>query len=207
MALLDFEGGVLDVLDGLPGFGTDCVHIPIHSWDDFNQAYERVRSNDEGFKSVAIDSLSETHIFALMTIIDEQKSRRDDPDLIQQGDYGKGLVQLRRLVRYFRDLPIHTFYTAHHRDDVDPKEGMIKLPNLAGKAAVEIPGMMSLVGYLALMTEYDEAKEKDVAHRVLLLQNYAKIRIGVRAPWGVEPPDEIEDPTVTNVLDTLGYKY
>src|SRR6516165_2446592 len=78
MALLDFEGGVLDVLDGLPGFGTDCVHIPIHSWDDFNQAYERVRSNDEGFKSVAIDSLSETHIFALMTIIDEQKSRRDD---------------------------------------------------------------------------------------------------------------------------------
>src|SRR5436189_5758549 len=60
VAILDFEGGVMDTLEGLPGEGTDWVHIPLHTWpDDFNNAYERVAQNDEGFRSAAIDSLSE----------------------------------------------------------------------------------------------------------------------------------------------------
>lgn len=205
IAILDFEGGVLDVLTGLPGEGKDWVHIPIRTWDDFNEAYERLRENEEGFKSCAIDSLSETHVFILMNLLDTTKDKReakgDSPDLIQQGDYGIGLVQLRRLVRYFRDLPVHTFYTAHHKDDIDPREGITKTVNLAGKAAIEIPGLMTVVGYLALSED-----EEGATHRVLLLQNYAKIRTKIRTPWGVEPPDEIEDPTVALLLDALQYE-
>jgi ribosomal protein S15P/S13E len=205
MAILDFEGGVLDVLEGLPGGpnGPDWYHIPISSWEDFNVAYERLQKNEEGFKSVAIDSLSEVHVFALMNLLDDPGIRRDakDRDLIHQQDYGKAMVQMRRLTRSFRDLPLHVFYTAHHKEDVDSKEGLVKMVNLSGKLATEIPGMMSLVGYLAL-TQDDEGKTQ----RVLLLQNYAKIRTGVRTAWGIEAPDEISDPTVTNVLDALHYE-
>ncbi len=205
IAILDFEGGVLDVLDGLPGGpdGPDWYHIPVTSWEDFNQAYERLMVNEEGFKAVAIDSLSEVHVFALMNLLDDKSIRRDskDKDLIHQQDYGKAMVQMRRLTRSFRDLPMHVFYTAHHKEEVDSKEGMVKMVNLSGKLATEIPGMMSLVGYLALVTD-DEGK----TNRTLLLQNYAKIRTGVRTAWGVEAPDEIDDPTVTNVLDALNYE-
>jgi hypothetical protein len=205
IAILDFEGGVLDVLDGLPGGpdGPDWYHIPVTSWEDFNQAYERLMVNEEGFKAVAIDSLSEVHVFALMNLLDDKSIRRDskDRDLIHQQDYGKAMVQMRRLTRSFRDLPMHVFYTAHHKEEIDSKEGMVKMVNLSGKLATEIPGMMSLVGYLALVTD-DEGK----THRTLLLQNYAKIRTGVRTAWGVEAPDEIDDPTVTNVLDALNYE-
>lgn len=200
MALLDFEGGVLDVLEDMPGFGTDVVRIPVTTYDEMNEAYERVRSNDEEFKSVGIDSLSEVHIFMLMSQLEDGKaSREKEPDLIQQGDYGVGLVQLRRFVREFRDLPLHVFYTAHHREEVDRKEGLVTIPSMAGKAATEIPGLMTVVGYLALSEGEDEVQ------RVLLLQNYAKIRIGVRTGWGNKPPDEIEDPTVTALLDALKY--
>ncbi len=199
IAVLDFEGGVLDVLTGLPGEGTDWVHMPIHTWDDFNQAYERLRVNDEGFRSAGVDSISETHIFALLNLLEDGKpSREKEPDLIQQGDYGVALIQLRRLVRAFRDLPMHTFFTSHYRDEKDPREGLVKVPSMAGKAAIEIPGLMTLVGYLALA----ENEEGDV-ERILLLQNYAKIRTKVRMPWGVEAPDEILDPTVTKLLDAL----
>lgn len=198
---IDFDGGMLEVLETMPGWGTDFIHIPIKTWDDFNTAYERIRDNDEGFKSTAIDSLSETHIFSLMNLLEDGKpSREKEPDLIQQGDYGVALVQLRRLTRYFRDLPMHVFYTAHHKEEVSPKEGLITTVNLAGKAAIEIPGLMSMVGYLAL----SENEEGDTG-RILLLQNYAKIRTGVRAPWGVKAPDEIEDPTVGKILDALHY--
>ena len=204
-AILDFEGGVLDVLDGMPKKGKDWVHFPVGTWDDFNTIYnDELIQNKFGFKSCSVDSLSETHIFALMTILDNERVRREEkgtnPDLIEQGDYGVGLVQLRRLVRYFRDLPMHTFYTAHHKEDVDAREGRITTVNLSGKAAVEIPGLMTAIGYLAL-TEDDDG----TLGRVLLLQNYAKIRTGVRMPWGQEAPDEIENPTITKVLDALKF--
>jgi hypothetical protein len=211
IAILDFEGGVLEVLDGLPGGpdGPDWYHIPITSWDDFNEAYAKLEREDPDDwaggivpKACAIDSLSETHIFALLNLLEDPGIRREekDKDLIQQPDYGKALVQLRRLVRTFRDLPMHVFYTAHHKEDTDTKEGLVKTVKLSGQAATEIPGMMSLVGYLAL-TEDEEGKTQ----RILLLQNYAKIRTGVRTGWDVVAPDEIEDPTVTAVLDALHY--
>jgi AAA domain len=205
MALIDFEGGVLDVLEDMPGFGTNLIHIPVFSWDDFNEAYARIYENDEGFKSFGVDSLSETHIFALMELLEDGRpSREANPDLIEQGDYGTGLVQLRRLVRKLRDLPMHGFYTAHHKEDVDRKEGTITTVNLAGKAAVEIPGLMTVVAYLAL-SEVENGEGEIEMERLLLLQNYAKIRIGVRAGWGNKAPDEIEDPTVTKLLDALKY--
>jgi len=201
VACFDFEGGVTEVLETMPGWGTDFINIPIHTWDDFNEGYDRVLTNDEKFKSFGVDSLSETHIWALMNLLDDgAPSREKNPDLIQEGDYGIGLVQLRRLVRYLRDLPLHGFYVAHDKEDVHPKEGRIRVPNLAGKAATEIPGLMTVVGYLSLMED-----ENGDTIRSLLLQNYAKIRTGVRAPWGTTVPDEIDDPTVTKLLDALNY--
>lgn len=202
MALLDFEGGVLDVLEDMPGFGTDLIHIPVRTWDDLNEAYARVEENTEGFKSVAIDSISETHIFALLNILDEEHERREDKgentDLIQQGDYGTALVQLRRLVRTFRDLPLHTFFTSHSKDEIVTGEGMVKMPSMAGKAATEIPGLMTLIGYLTMDSE---------GVRTLLLnpEEYPRHRIGARAGWGIKIPDMIQDPTVTAVLDALNY--
>jgi hypothetical protein len=206
MAVVDLEGGVLDVLETHPGWGTDLIHIPITDKDSLNEAYERVYQNDEGFKSFGIDSLSETHIFFLMNILDIEHDKREakgnSTDLIEQGDYGIGLVQLRRFVRYWRDLPIHGFYVAHDKEDTDPREGRITTVNLAGKAATEIPGMMSAYGYLT-----QEETEEGELLRVMLLKNYAKIRTGVRAGWGIEVPDEIYDPTVTKLLDALGYTH
>lgn len=202
IAVLDFEGGVMDVLEGLPGGpdGPDWYHMPINSWEDFNEAYARLEADEEGFKAVAIDSISETHIFALMNLLDDKSIRRDDINSLRQDDYGKAMIQLRRLVRAFRDLPMHVFYTAHSKTEVDSKEGLVIMVSLSGKLATEIPGMMTLVGYLAL-TEDDEGKTV----RTLLLQNYAKIRTKVRTPWGVEAPDEIDNVTVKAVLDALNY--
>ena len=57
---------------------------------------------------------------------------------------------------------------------------------------------MTLVGYLAL----SENEEGDT-ERVLLLQNYAKIRTKVRMPWGTEAPDELVNPSMTDVLNAL----
>lgn len=211
IGILDFEGGVLDVLDGLPGGpdGPKWYHRPASTWDQVNDFYaeaeEHSRSNaKDAWKADALDSLSELHFFALMNLLDDPGIRREekDADLIQQPDYGKAMVQIRRFVGHMNDLPMHTFYTAHSKDEADPRLGLVKMVKMSGQLASDIPGMMSLVGYLALVDD----EETGETRREILLQNYAKILTGVRMPWGVPAPDEIVNPTITNILDALKYK-
>jgi hypothetical protein len=197
MLFLDFEGGTQSIV-GLPGEGKDWEEREIRDWAGYNEAYEELRKGK--FRSAVVDSLSETHIGALLTILDEQKGRRRDDDKLEIQDYGKAMIQLRKFARAFRDLDIHVFFTAHSKTETDPREGLITVPSLSGKLAHEIPGMLDVSAYLALATD-----EEGKTYRSLLLQNYAKIRTKVRAPWGVEPPDEIDNPDITKILDTLGY--
>jgi hypothetical protein len=203
IGIMDFDGGVLDVLDGLPGEGKDWVHFPCTSWDAVNETYEEWRVNKFKFKSFGVDSLSSLSFFALMALLDDPSIKREekDKDLIQQPDYGKAMIQIIRLVQALNDLPQHTFYTAHDKNEADPKLGLVKMSKMAGQLATQIPGMMSLVGYLALVED-----EEGETYRSLLLQNYAKILTGVRMPWGVPAPDEIDNPDITKILDALKYK-
>jgi hypothetical protein len=201
MLILDFEGGVLTTLDGLPGKGDRWDVAQVRSWDDYNVQFERCYKNTEGWKSVAIDSISETHKFALFNIIEKEEQRRKNPDLIEQGDYGIAAVQMNRLARNFRDLPMHVFMTAHSKDETDPREGLVKKPSMAGRIADDIPGLMEVVGYLAWTED-----EEGAMRRTLLLQNWPKVRVKVRTPWNVEAPDEIFDPTISTILDVLHYE-
>lgn len=214
MFLIDFEGGT-KTLDGMPGFHklesvgdsfpstATVVAARVNDWDGFNEAFERVRVNDDGFKSTGLDSTSEVHNFAIENILIEAEDKRDDPDSVQQQDYGKALIQLRRLVREFRDLPLHFFCTAHGKEITHPQRGMITVPNLYGKGAFEIPGLLETVGYIAV-----NQNEEGAEYRSLLLRNYPKLNLKVRTAWGIVAPEEIEpDPTVTQLLDALGYQF
>lgn len=193
MLLIDFEGGV----SSLAGLDIDVARI--HSWEDYNEVYDLLLNENHGYKSIGIDSISETHTFSLLSILKAEGPTRKDPELLEMRDYGKALVQMRRFLRAFRDLPLHVFYTALAKETTDAREGIVRVPALAGALAEEVPGIMDVVGYLAL-TEDEEGVE-----RVLLLSNYSKYRTKVRTPWGAASPDEIESPTVASIIEALGF--
>ena len=126
--------------------------------------------------------------------------KRVDPDQLAQQDWGLILVQMRRFVRDFKFLPMHTFFTALSKDDVVARVGQVKIPAVQGAFAAELPGIVDVVAYLAL-------EETDgVVERVLLLHSYPKFSVKCRTPWNIVVPSEIVDPTVTKILDTIGYK-
>lgn len=194
--ILDFEGGS----ESLVGLDIDIVRIT--DWQTYNEAFDYLANDKHDYKSVGLDSISETHIFTLLNILKLEGPTRKDPDLLQQGDYGKALVLMRRLLREFRDLPMHVFFTALAKEELDSREGMVKKPAMAGALADEVPGMMSVVGYLALTTDADGNTQ-----RTLLLKDYARIRTKVRSPWAKheEVPTELDAPTVTSLLDALQF--
>lgn len=201
MLLLDFEGGMGSLA------GLDIHVAPIRSWEDFDEVYENLAEGNEvggvdysAFKSVGIDSITEVHIFALLDILDKQGKERKDPELLEQRDYGKASVQMRRLLRAFRDLPVHVVFTALSKEVEKPRRGKVQVPMLSGQMAEEAPGLMDVVGYLAL-TEDDDGEQM----RTLLLKNYPKFEIKARTPWGEAIGDELDDPTLGELLDLLGY--
>lgn len=205
MAFLDFEAGY-ESLDGL-----DIDVFPIRSWRDADEVHEALadgavkkvdgdRIDFSEYRSVGIDSISEWHRWALLNLLDKESKARKDPDLLEFKDYNRASIQLRRVLRKFRDLDLHVFYSAHAKQVELPREGRVTLPDMAGQMAEEVAGLVSVSAYLALSEGEDGDEE-----RLLLLRNYRKYRIKARTPWGVEVPDEIVEPTIGDILDTLGY--
>jgi hypothetical protein len=205
MAFLDFESGY----ESLAGLDIDI--FPVRSWRDADQIYEALLDGavkkvggeeiDFGeYRSVGIDSISEWHRWALLNILEEQGPNRKNPDLIEQGDYGVAAVQMRRTLRKYRDLPMHVFYAAHAKQIDMPREGRVTVPDMSGQLAEEVAGLVSVSAYLALSTNGDGEEE-----RLLLMRNYPKYRIKARTKWGGDVPDELVEPTISEVLDVLGY--
>lgn len=195
---LDFEGGDQTLA------GLDIDEARVRTWDDFNSVYDGLSKGEGGYRTILLDSLSETHIFALMEINETQG--RDD--VLQIQDYGKASIQMRRLIRLFRDLPYHVFMTAQDKTDKEARVGNVKKPALAGQMADEAPGLFDLCGYLTTSVIPPVSPSKEPTEvRSLLLKNFSQFRVKIRTGWGREDtvPDYIDEPSITSLLDVLGY--
>jgi hypothetical protein len=171
----------------------------ISSWQDYNEAYRVLADPKTKYRSVGVDSISETQAGGLLTIL-EDGGKRPDPDILAVADWGKILVQMRRFVREFKALDLHVFMTALAGEDLDRDEGKVKVPLLQGGFAKECTGIFDIVGYMG-----QQALESGETERILLLRNYPGFRIKARTRMGVVAPDAITTPTVTKLLDELGY--
>lgn len=196
MLLIDWEGNT-ETLAGL-----DIDVAVCRTWQDMNEVYAMLTQTNHGYKSVGIDSLTELNLYALITEMNRQvalggKGRDTQPDAAQIQDYGVTLVQMRRLLRNMRDLPMHVIFTALDDSDVTPREGTVKLPMMVGKMRQEVGALMSVVGYLAI----EESDGK--INRTLLLHSIPKYRVKVRTGWGMEIPETLDNPTVGKILNTV----
>ncbi len=161
---------------------------------------------DPHYKSVGVDSITETQINSLFHILGTTRDRAD-PDLLAQQDWGVVLIQMRRMVRKFmKALPKHVFMTALSKSTNVKGLGSAWYPSVQGSFFDELPGIPDVVGYLA-----NEDVEPDKEHplgvqQILLLHSNPKFGVKCRTPWGQTVPSEIVDPSIEKLLDTLGYK-
>lgn len=193
MAFLNFDAGDQTLA------GLDIDVFDMHDFNDYKEAKRMLADPKSPYKSVGVDSVTETQVTGLLSIL-EKDAKRADPDQLAQPDWGIILVQMRRFVRDFKFLPKHTFFSALSKDDVVPRVGQVKIPAVQGAFAAELPGIVDVVGYLAL-EDTDNGVE-----RLLLLHGYPKFSVKCRTPWGVTVPTELVNPSVSDLLDTLGYR-
>lgn len=195
MAFLNFEGGEQTLA------GLDIDVFDIRDSKDYDEVYKELRHPQTPYKSVGVDSVTETQVSTLLEILGSDTVNRADPDQLAQQDWGIVLIRMRRIIRqYVKMLPMHVFMTALTKDDVVARVGTVKTPAIQGSFAAELPGILDVVAYLAL--EENDAGEMQ---RVLLLHSFPKFMVKARTPWGTTVPSSLVNPTVTTLLDALGY--
>jgi len=201
--ILDFEGG-LDAIRSkvtpLESLST-AVEPRIYSWrvrawTDFDTVHQALLKKSP-FRLVCIDSLSEANYLLNQTILSKAvgNNPRHDPDVLEQMDYQRSAVWMRRLVRAYRDLDCHIVMTALAQDVQDPISRQFEYrPALTGKLSVEVPAMFSTVGYLGLVGDEGE--------RHFFTQPFGRFLAKDRSEGGRLGGD-LPNPTLPKILDLL----
>lgn len=148
---IDVEGGTLSLRHLYP----QVEVVRVTDWADMQVVYDALWRGETSYRTVVLDSITEMQKFSMNTIM--KKLIRDDPDrdpdVPGMREWGKNIEQVRRLVRGFRDLEMHTIITALPRDDRDQRTGVVQTkPSLSGKVANEVAGFVDMVGYMHIRT-------------------------------------------------------
>lgn len=160
---VDLEGGTLTLTHSNPN--VDIVRVS--SWKEMQAVYDALYAGNHEYSTVVLDSLTEIQKFNMYEIMTELIGFNEDrdPDVPGMREWGKNLEQMRKFVRAFRDLPMHTIFTALMKNDKDKKTGLSqRKPYLSGKLADEVAGFLDIVCYMYI-------KEVDGEQTRLLLSS------------------------------------
>jgi phage nucleotide-binding protein len=175
----NIDGGLMTLAERGDIRATD-----IHSVSDLEAEMYRIAQGDakyEGVHTVVIDNISELQTLALEGITSREyasRKRKDKGYTIDQvylEDYGIAGKQLARVLRGFRDLPVHVIYIAHRKDKMRPGTNVLdeSKPNLTDKLCTSVMGYMDFVWYLYVADEQQTDEQGNMyaeTHRYLLTQ-------------------------------------
>lgn len=186
---VDIEGGTESLRHSYPEVDT----VRVTTWKEMQNLYNVLYEGGTGYKTVVLDSLTEIQKFNMYTIMEAVVQKRPDldQDVPSMREWGKNLEQLRKMVRGFRDLEMHTIFTALNKTDKDQRTGIVTMkPSLSGKLADEVAAFLDVVCYYYVKQVGDG--EDTQFKRLLLTQKtdgqVAKDRTG-KLPMIIEDPD------------------
>lgn len=208
--VFNIDGGIMTLAQRGDIHATD-----IHSVDDLEQELFKLVNHDEKYantKTVVIDNITELQTLALESLTTQQfadrrkKNKNYSVDEVYLEDYGVAGKRLARILRGFRDLPLHVIYIAHKKDKM--RQGTNTLeeskPNLTDKLSTAVMGYMDYVWYLYTADELvgsEETGYRTEIHRYLLTQamnNFAAKTRG--AEFASRIGTVIKDPNMVDIM-------
>lgn len=208
--VFNIDGGIMTLAPRGDIHATD-----IHSVDELEQELFKIASKDpkyESTKTVVIDNITELQTLALESITTREfanrrkKDKNYSVDEVYLEDYGVAGKRLARILRGFRDLPIHVVYVAHRKDKMRKGTNTLEesKPNLTDKLSTAIMGYMDFVWYLYTADEMVGTEETGYyaeTHRYLLTQpmnNFAAKTRG--AEFAKRLGSVVKDPSFPEIM-------
>jgi len=208
--VFNIDGGLMTLAQRGDIHATD-----VHSVDDLEREMHRIAAGDDKYsttKTVVIDNITELQTLALESITTRElanrrkKNRNYSVDEVYLEDYGVAGKQLARVLRGFRDLPVHVIYIAHRKDKMRPGTNVLdeSKPNLTEKLSTAVMGYMDFVWYLyvadeEVMTESGDARPE--THRYLLTQPMGGFAAKTRGSnFANAIGDVVRDPSMADLM-------
>ena len=174
----NFDGGMLTLAER-----GDIMAIDVRSVEDLEKEVFLLANKDkkyDGIKTVVIDNITELQTLVLESLTtkafsDRVKSNKNYTiDDVYLEDYGKTGKQLARILRMFRDLPLHVIFIAHKKDKMRKGTQILEesKPALTDKLCTTVMGYLDAVWYLYTQDEVQNVSGQDVTvtERYLLTQ-------------------------------------
>lgn len=191
---VDAEAGLLSTI-GNPDFPTPDS-VKLESFTHLQDILHYLQFQEHKYKTVVLDSLTELSKICLDHVIGKKGAGKNpDLDTIYLEDYGKATQMMRRAVRGFRDLPMHTILICHPGTSQDERE---VFPGLTPKLRDSVLGFMDVVGFLTTRKE----KDTDRIQRILITEPTGKFYAKDRSPKG-RLGGMMVDPTMTKIYGKM----
>lgn len=119
-------------------------YVEVKSLQDMEAAYHYLKNDKHGYECVVVDSLTE-----IQKVVKDHILEAGKRDQMQIADWGALSMKLERMVRAFRDLPLHVVITALEETETDKITGEVKVyPALQGGLQKQLPAYFDLVLYM-----------------------------------------------------------
>ena len=185
-----------------------CVARDAGDVDRLRALEARVRGCEEDeikeprrYKTVIIDSLSELEAYCFNQLLGITDSTRLDEETqsADWAEYKKNNTMILRVVRAFRDLPMHVIMTAGENYNQDETKKYKYSPDLTGKLAKKVQGFFDMVGY------YVQAKsaEGSVARRLYVMPSGSG-RYDAKHRYQAFKGEFFTNPTIGSILQEVG---
>lgn len=148
------------------------------------------------YRTVIIDSLTEVESYCMNQLLGINDTTRidDEPDSAEWAEYKKNHTMMQRVVRAFRDLPMHVIFTCAEQYQQDENKRYKYSPDLTGKLSKKVQGFMDMVGY------YVVGKEGEVTIRRLYVSPSPKGKYDAKHRYQAFKKEYFLNPTIKKIL-------
>ena len=152
------------------------------------------------YRTVILDSLSELESYCFDQLLGITDTTRLDEETqsAEWGEYKQNNNMMLRLVRAFRDLPMHVIFTCAEKYTQDETKKFKYTPDMTGKLSKKIQGFMDMVGY------YAQGKDGDKVQRKLFVMPSALGKYDAKHRYQSFNKDHFTDPTIGSMLREVG---
>ncbi|KKK66256.1 hypothetical protein LCGC14_2965920 [marine sediment metagenome] len=150
--------------------------------------------------TVVVDSLTEVEAYCMNQLlgISDTTKLDDEVQSAEWSEYKKNHSMMQRMVRNFRNLPMHVIMTCARNYIQNEQKQMLFSPQMTGKLSGQIQGFMDMVGFLVLGATTEDGR----IPRRLYVQPTGKFAAKCR--FSSFKGDHIDNPTIKVILDAVG---
>lgn len=152
------------------------------------------------YRTVILDSLTELEAYCFEQLLGITDTTRLDEEVqsAEWGEYKKNNTMILRVVRAFRDLPMHVIFTCAEKYTQDEVKKFKYTPDMTGKLSKKIQGFMDMVGY------YVQGKDGDEVQRRLYVMPSGTGKYDAKHRYQSFKKDHFIDPTIGSILRKVG---